>query len=166
MDIVEALKSLDFWQTVGLIVSIVFTAWQAYLYRKQLKEDAYARLHQEYIDFLRFVRDHPELGFSEFDPRELSDFASTVGGELEKAQEMLHACNLLTAIWEHAFLLRSAMSKGQWEGWQLWIRDYLRKSKAIRRGVNICVDWYDPEFVKHAKQLIAEVEDSLNRPLP
>lgn len=164
MDIINVLKSLDFWQTVGLIVSIAFTVWQAYLYRKQLQEDAYARLHEEYIAFLKFTREHPELGFSEFNEGEVSDFNSMVGGEKEKAEEILHACNVLTAVWEHAFLLRSSMSEGQWEGWQTWVGDYLRRSHIIRRGVSICVDWYDPKFVKYARQFIAEIENSLNRP--
>ncbi|MGC9083099.1 MAG: hypothetical protein ACP5ME_07965, partial [Anaerolineae bacterium] len=74
MDLLDTLKSLDFWQTIGLIVSIAFTVWQAILSRKQLRENAYARLHEEYISFLNFTREHPELGFSEFDEEELSDF--------------------------------------------------------------------------------------------
>lgn len=164
MDIVDTLKSLDFWQTIGLIISIAFTVWQAYLYRKQLREDAYARLHEEYIAFLRFAQDHPELGFSEFDTKEISDFATMVGGDQEKAKDVLHTCNLLTAIWEHAFLLRSTMSRGQWEGWQTWVQDYLRRSKTIQKGVRICVEWYDPDFVKYAKRVVAEVEDSLSCP--
>lgn len=164
MDIVKTLTSLDFWQTVGLIISIAFTLWQAYLYRKQLREDAYARLHNEYIDFINFVQSHPELGLSEFDTKELSNFTSAVGGDLQKAEKVLYACNLLAAVWEHAFLLRSTMPKGQWEGWETWVQDYLRRSKAVREGISICIEWYDPDFVQYAKRLIAEVEESLNRP--
>jgi len=161
MDILNALKSLDFWQTIGLIVSIAFTLWQARLKIKENRAEAYNRLHEEYISFLQVCNQHPELGFSEFEEEELQYFSRLHGGDKERAKSVLDLCNLLTAIWEHAFLLRSSMSKGQWEGWDKWVRDYLKRSKVIREGVRICVPWYDPDFVKFAQGVIEEVERGL-----
>jgi len=162
MDILQALKSLDFWQTVGLIVSIAFTLWEARSRIRENRAEAYNRLHEEYISFLQFCNQHPELGFSEFEEEELQYFGRLHGGDKEKAKNVLDACNLLTALWEHAFLLRSIMSKGQWEGWEMWVRDYLKRSEVIRKGVSICVPWYDPDFVKYAQRVVEEVEQGLS----
>jgi hypothetical protein len=148
----DILTNIDFWQNVVLIATLLFMIIEFIRQRKETQRAIYQELHSAYLSFLQFCMEHPGLGLSEFDETELQSFKS-IGGN----KELLDACNVLVALWENAFLMRSSMSKGQWDGWEIWIRDYLRRSEKVRKGVSLCIDWYDPGFVKFVKRIISEI---------
>jgi len=149
----DILKNVNFWQNVVLVATLIFMIVEIIRQRKESQRVIYQELHSGYLSFLQFNREHPEIGLSEFDDTELKSF-EVMGGN----KGLLDACNYLVALGENAFLIRSSMSKGQWEGWETWMEDYLRRYEKVRKGVNICVEWYDPNFVKYMRNIIAKIE--------
>lgn len=152
----DILTNVDFWQNVVLVATLGLMIVEFIRNRKETQRATYEELHSSYLSFLQFCMEHPEIDLSDFDETELNSFKSSGGNE-----ELLNTCNLLVALWEKAFLMRSSMPKGQWKGWLIWMQDYLRRYEKVRRGVTLCIDWYDPGFVKFIKEVVSEIELNL-----
>ncbi len=153
MKISDILTNVDFWQNVVLVATLVYTVAEHRLGRKESERNRYLELHSAYLSFVQYCLEHKELGLSEFRDYELKYFES-LGGSVE----LLNACNVLVALWENAFLARASMTKEQWRGWELWMRDYLKRSEKVRAGVILCIEMYDPKFVDFVKETIKEIE--------
>lgn len=137
------LTNIDFWQNIVLVSTLILMIIEHNRQRKDSRRAIYHELHSGYLSFLQYTIQNPHLGLTEFTHEETQLFAT----DPKHASDFIHAVNLMVALWENAFLMRDSMSKGQWKGWEDWIRDYLKKSEEVRTAVKMCVAQYDPEFI-------------------
>ena len=148
------LTNVDFWQNVVLVATLFFMITEFIRQRKEARRAIYQELHSAYLSFSLYCIEHPNIGLSDFSESEIKSFVDMSGA----SKELLDACNLLVALWENAYLMRSSMPNGQWAGWEKWMEDYLKNSEKVRIGVRFCIDQYDPNFVQFVKKTISEIE--------
>ncbi len=158
----------------GLVTALGFPfAIFSYFKRKRIEarfaqraadENAYAKLFDDYNDFLKLVIENPQVNLAD-EPLAASE---RMGSESDpflrvKAISMF---NIFLSIAERAFLLYKNASvtarREQWDGWQTYIVDVLSRPD-IREMYDSHKSTYDRSFVVEVDQWLAQAARS---PLP
>jgi hypothetical protein len=89
------------------------------------EQKVYTEVNDKYIDFLKLALEYPHLHVSDFSP---ADAGTGLPPEQQIQQFIMY--DMLTSIFERAFLLYD-VDKGaksdEWPGWDRWIENYVKK---------------------------------------
>ena len=156
----ELLGRGEFWATVPAkdivemagwafaVVSVVIALWRYWTAKVREQKDrdygTYDALDDKYYEFTKLCFEHPKL--------DIFDLPDKAPGALTdtEAKQQLVAFSLLFQILERAYLMHldrdSAESKGQWEGWELFVDRYCRRQNFRDAWSRLGAEW-DPRFM-------------------
>ena len=110
---------------VGIPIAILEALRKQRRIVKLEEEKTYIEVNDKYIDFLKLSVQYPHLHVSEFSPPDAGTNLS-----LEEQVQQLTLYDMLTSIFERAYLLYDVDKGGggdYWPTWDRWIEVYVRK---------------------------------------
>lgn len=135
------------------IVSVAIALWRYWTAKVREQKDrdygTYDALDDKYYEFTRLCFEHPEL--------DIFDLPDKAPGTLcaSQAKQQLVAFSLLFQILERAFLMyddrKSARSKAQWDGWELFIDRFCKRQNFRDAWDQLGAEW-DPRFTEKMKE--------------
>jgi hypothetical protein len=138
--------------TVGLPLAILVFIYEQKKERDNEEEEVYQLLSDNYQDFLKMALGHPDLRlFTPEQTPELND---------EQRERMLIIFNMLTSLFERAYLLlyeRKMDSRQQrrWFSWEDYMRHWCRRAD-FRALLPVLLEGEDPEFSTYIRALAAK----------
>ena len=138
--------------TIGLPLAILVFIYEQKKERDNEEEEVYQLLSDNYQDFLKEALGHPDLRlFTPEQTPELND---------EQRERMLIIFNMLTSLFERAYLLlyeRKMDSRQQrrWFSWEDYMRQWCRRAD-FRALLPVLLEGEDPEFSAYIRALAAE----------
>ena len=138
--------------TIGLPLAILVFIYEQKKERDNEEEEVYQLLSDNYQDFLKMALDHPDLRlFTPEQTPELSD---------EQRERMLIIFNMLTSLFERAYLLlyeqnMDSRQQRRWFSWEDYMRQWCRRAD-FRALLPVLLEGEDPEFSTYIRALAAE----------
>ena len=138
--------------TVGLPLAILVFIYEQKKERENEDEEVYQLLSDNYQDFLRMALDHPDLRL--FTPEETPELS------VEQRERMLIIFNMLTSLFERAYLLlyepkMSSKHQRRWLSWEDYMREWCRRAD-YRAMLPVLLEGEDPEFGSYIRALAAK----------
>lgn len=131
---------------------------------EQVQREAriYDALYTDYTEFQKLCLQYAYLDVSDHpDP-----FPAALTPQQEKEEGILFS--ILFSIFERAYLLYrdnpTAITAGQWRGWELYIKQYLQRPN-FRRAWTAGENTYDPRFNVYMNGMMAAVHESRSNAL-
>ncbi|MCC6138170.1 MAG: hypothetical protein IT287_06030 [Bdellovibrionaceae bacterium] len=143
---------------VGLPFAIVVFMFEQRKERQNEDEEIYQRLSDEYADFLQLLLENADL-------RLMSQASGTVTYTEEQAERKHIIFELLTSLFERAFILvyepsMNTQTKRLWSSWEDYIRYWCRR-KDYRDALKTLLEGEDPDFEQYILQIAAKEAASL-----
>ena len=138
--------------TIGLPLAILVFIYEQKKERDNEEEEVYQLLSDNYQDFLKEALGHPDLRlFTPEQTPELND---------EQRERMLIIFNMLTSLFERAYLLlyeqkMDSRQKRRWFSWEDYMRQWCRRAD-FRALLPVLLEGEDPEFSAYIRALAAE----------
>ena len=138
--------------TVGLPLAILVFIYEQKKERDNEEEEVYQLLSDNYQDFLKMALGHPDLRlFTPEQTPELND---------EQRERMLIIFNMLTSLFERAYLLlyeqnMDSRQQRRWFSWEDYMRQWCRRAD-FRALLPVLLEGEDPEFSAYIRALAAE----------
>ena len=138
--------------TIGLPLAILVFIYEQKKERDNEEEEVYQLLSDNYQDFLKMALGHPDLRlFTPEQTPELND---------EQRERMLIIFNMLTSLFERAYLLlyeqnMDSRQQRRWFSWQDYMRQWCRRAD-FRALLPVLLEGEDPEFSAYIRALAAE----------
>lgn len=136
---------------VGLPLAILVFLYEQKKERDNEEEEVYQLLSDNYQDFLMVALGNPDL--------RLFSAEQTANLSAEQRERMLIIFNMLTSLFERAFLLlyepkMSSKQLRRWLSWEDYMREWCRR-KDFHDMLPELLDGEDPEFVEYIRALDA-----------
>ena len=136
---------------VGLPLAILVFLYEQKKERDNEEEEVYQLLSDNYQDFLMVALGNPDL--------RLFSAEQTANLSAEQRERMLIIFNMLTSLFERAFLLlyepkMSSKQLRRWSSWEDYMREWCRR-KDFHDMLPELLDGEDPEFVEYIRALDA-----------
>lgn len=155
----------------GLVTALGFPfAIFSYFKRKRIEgelaqrmadEDAYAKLFDDYNNFLKLVIENPQVNLAD-EPLTASEQSGSEHDPYLRVKA-ISMFNIFLSIAERAFLLYKnasvAARREQWDGWQAYIVDVLSRPD-IREMYDSHKSTYDRSFVVEVDQWLVQASRS------
>jgi len=138
--------------TIGLPLAILVFIYEQKKERDNEEEEVYQLLSDNYQDFLKEALGHPDLRlFTPEQTPELND---------EQRERMLIIFNMLTSLFERAYLLlyeqkMDSRQQRRWFSWEDYMRQWCRRAD-FRALLPVLLEGEDPEFSAYIRALAAE----------
>src|SRR5688500_2200666 len=147
--------------TIGLPLAILVFIYEQKKERDNEEEEVYQLLSDNYQDFLKEALGHPDLRlFTPEQTPELND---------EQRERMLIIFNMLTSLFERAYLLlyeqkMDSRQQRRWFSWEDYMRQWCRRAD-FRALLPVLLEGEDPEFSAYIRALAAEGSPTVSLPL-
>lgn len=153
----------EFWEltsyvvtTIGLPMAIFVFFYEQRRERENEDEEVYQLLSDNYQDFLKIALEHADL--------HLFSVELTPDLDDEQQERMLIVFNMLTSLFERAFLLlyepgMSGRPLRRWLSWEDYMREWCSRAD-FRAQLPLLLRGEDPEFTQLLRSIADEAERS------
>jgi len=145
------LEVLTNWITILGVPIAIYLYWQEKKKeRKEREYGTYNALDDKYIDFLNLCLSHSDLN--------ISQLANVPVYKLEDNQKIKQQMifEILTSILERAYLMykeqSSEIRKDQWNGWELYINDWMANNMDYRSFWDGMSSQWDSKFTAYMNE--------------